>query len=365
MRKYFLLQCASVWVGLFLLVGVVQAQEVQPPEGAPAETPQVTLKVGDAAPNLTPSTWIRGDAVEKFEKGKLYILTFWQPQSPPCQQILPVLGKLQDQYKDIIFIAQDSWDQDLTPISAVIDPMGKRASFRVAADPILETGHGKMAQDWMDAIGENQIPNTFVVDKEGKIAWIGHPVQLESVLKAIAAGTFDPAKEAVLRAARKAIAQAVQAAIQAGNFDGAIQAVDQTIKQNPDLKRELLMVRLNLLLQKMDNPAAFAQVREIATLYKEDANTLNEIAWRLVDPEKPVENPDLKLDEEVAAKANELSKGENTAILDTLARVYYLQGNLDLAIGFQIKSVNHADPGPLKDMVEKTLAQYKAERDAR
>ena len=341
------------------------AQEVQPPEAVQAEAPQVTLKIGDAAPSLVPSTWLKGEGVEKLEKGKLYIITFWQPQSPPCQQVLPLLGKLQDQNKDITFIAHDSWDQDFSEITAIIEPMGKRASFRVAADPILETGRGKMAQDWMDAIGENQIPCSFLVDKETKIAWIGHPTQIEAVLKAMAAGTFDAVKEATLRAARKTVAQNVRAALDAGNIDGAIQVVDQAIKLTPDLKKELLLLRLNLLLQKLDNPAAFGQAREIAELYKDDANTLNEVAWRLVDPEKPVENPDLKLAEEIAARSNELSKGESSAILDTLARVYYVKGDLNLAIGFQIKSVNHAEAGPMRDMVEKTLAQYKAERDAR
>ena len=60
-----------------------------------------------------------------------------------------------------------------------------------------------MAKTWMEASGQNGIPTAFIVNKEGKIAWIGHPMEMERPLEKIIAGTWDlkTAAEAIPEAA--------------------------------------------------------------------------------------------------------------------------------------------------------------------
>ena len=67
-------------------------------------------------------------------------------------------------------------------------------AYRVAMDavPDKEKGsEGAMAKGWMTAAGQNGIPTAFIVNKEGKIAWIGHPMEMEKPLEKIIAGTWD------------------------------------------------------------------------------------------------------------------------------------------------------------------------------
>ena len=45
-----------------------------------------------------------------------------------------------------------------------------------------------MAKNWMKAAGQNGIPTAFIVNKEGKIAWIGHPGRMDEPLDKIVAG---------------------------------------------------------------------------------------------------------------------------------------------------------------------------------
>src|SRR4051812_12410302 len=72
-----------------------------------------TLNVGDAAPALAPSKWIKGEPIEKFEKGKLYIVEFWATWCGPCRASIPHLSELQAKFKDVAFIGQDCMEQDL------------------------------------------------------------------------------------------------------------------------------------------------------------------------------------------------------------------------------------------------------------
>src|SRR4029077_10927698 len=50
-----------------------------------------------------------------------------------------------------------------------------------------------MADTWMKAAGRNGIPSAFVVDKEGKIGWMGHPLMgLEEAVDLALEGKLTP-----------------------------------------------------------------------------------------------------------------------------------------------------------------------------
>ena len=58
-----------------------------------------SLKVGDPAPALKVGKWLQGDAVTKFEPGKVYVVHFWATWCPPCIGKMPHLADLQARYK--------------------------------------------------------------------------------------------------------------------------------------------------------------------------------------------------------------------------------------------------------------------------
>ena len=45
-----------------------------------------------------------------------------------------------------------------------------------------------MAKTWMTAADQNGIPTAFIVNKEGKIAWIGHPMAMEKPFEKVDRG---------------------------------------------------------------------------------------------------------------------------------------------------------------------------------
>ncbi len=160
-------------------------------EPAPKAKPVPSLKVGDLAPPLTVTKWLRGQEVKKFETGKAYVVEFWATWCGPCIGAMPHLAELQAEYKDknVTIIGFTSRDLLGKPnhsekeVAEFLEKRGKKFGYTFAyADD------GVTADTWMTAAGREGIPCTFVVDKAGKIAYIGHPMYLPAVLPKVVEG---------------------------------------------------------------------------------------------------------------------------------------------------------------------------------
>lgn len=67
---------------------------------------------------------------------------------------------------------------------------------------------------------------------------------------------------------------------------------------------------------------------------------------------------DLDMAEKIAIRANETAKGKNSDILDTLARVFFMQGKKEPAIQLQAQAVMVAEDEK-KLFFQKTLDSYR------
>jgi thiol-disulfide isomerase/thioredoxin len=140
-----------------------------------------TLKVGDPAPKLQTGKWVQGDPVKDFQKGKAYIVEFWATWCGPCRASIPHVNELYNQFKDkgLVVIGQNCWEKDESLVAPFVKKMGDKMTYRVALDDKSSNSKGAMATSWMAAAGRKGIPSAFLVDTKGRIAWIGHPMQLK------------------------------------------------------------------------------------------------------------------------------------------------------------------------------------------
>jgi thiol-disulfide isomerase/thioredoxin len=336
--------------------------------GASGAVAESTLKIGDAAPKLQTGKWVQGEPVAEFEKGKAYIVEFWATWCGPCRESIPHLNETYTKYKDkgLVVIGQDCWEQNEALVAPFVKKMGDKMTYRVALDDKKSDDKGAMATTWMAAAKQNGIPTAFIVNTHGKIAWIGHPMAMEEkVLDGVLADNYDIDKAAKEYAEEKKnewklneAQDEVQKAMRAKDWDVATTKVEAMEKLLPEGHREGLNgVRLEILFGKKDYPAAYEMAQKMSDAHKDNPFLQNQLAWKIAtDPN--IEKRNLEVAEAFADRGIEATKGKNADVLDTKARILFMQGKKDEAIQMQEKAVAAAT-GDGKQALEKTLDSYK------
>ncbi|MBX3385612.1 MAG: redoxin family protein [Phycisphaeraceae bacterium] len=339
----------------------------QAAEKQAAEKKAPALGVGDPAPELNIETWVKGDPVTGFEKGRIYVVEFWATWCGPCIVSIPHLTEMAHRFKKdgVTMIGISSSDKDLETVEKFVEKMGDKMDYTVAVDRKVEMEEGGRptpltSHAYMTAAGRRGIPCAFVVDRDTKIAWIGHPMMyLESVIEDVAAGRFDAARQQEMEAQADAAMKAMNAAARAGEWDTAMEKLAEYREMHRSHGKRADDIKLNILLgAKKDYDAAYALAASLIDgSYRNDAQSLNELAWRiLTDPS--IERRDLDLAMRAATRSNELTKGQDPSILDTLARAHFEKGDVDKAVDIQRTAVEKATEEDMKRELEEALSRY-------
>jgi thiol-disulfide isomerase/thioredoxin len=310
--------CLSVVVLLTVAVmlGAAERDASNPPSG----------RLGQPAAPLAGLEWIKDGPVQ-IEKGSVYVVEFWATWCPPCRTSIPHLTELQRQFKDqgvtIIGISNETADI----VKPFVEEMGEKMDYVVAVDS------GRQAwNDYMDAFGVRGIPHAFIIGKDGRLIWRGHPMAgMDAVLQDVVAGDFDP----VAFAARQAARQELEARLA------------------ESYKKYFSLTASNA-----------EEARTIGRTFVADApepGMLNAFAWSILTRVAP-ENRDLELARQAAAKAVEMTDQKNPSILDTYALAMYELGKqyVAQAVTLQKKAVDLTDNEQARESLQKALQRYES-----
>jgi len=361
----------------------------QPPAQAPTTSARVALSIGSPAPTLEVGQWIKGDSIATIEAGKVYVVAFWQTDSAVCGEALVHLSRLQEQYKDaatvVAGISNES-PETLAQFLRQADPASGKTwdqvvSVRLGADPDKSCWN-----DYVVAAGQEKfpLPCAFIIGRDQRIDWIGNPLprsgdQLDRALEAVVRGAWDRAtyrsewdqsqarKRAALQSAaqqeaRKRELEALNKAVAARDWKSVVEISDRLLAIDPqdvdtaEIKFRAMAVGLG------QADEAYVFLKGFIQPLWNDAAVLNRFAWVMV-ADKDLKDRNIILALGYAMRANKLAGGVDPAILDTLARCYYLQGMYTEAVNAQAQAVEHAPSDDEKQRLSQTLETYKQEAE--
>ncbi len=337
------------------------------------------LTIGSQAPSIDIEHWLSdGDGkfkhIKDFEKGKVYVVEFWATWCGPCIASMPHISKLQDDYAKRGVTVISVSDEDVETVQEFLERKtedDEKTYGELTKNYCLTTDPDKSVHEaYMQAAKQNGIPTAFIVGKKGLIEWIGHPTSMDETLEQVVTDKWDRESFATEFKEAQEIEQ-IQSGIvrlfRKGDVDGAIKKLDEALAtvKSEGARAQLKGMRTELLMQTGDE-RAIEPLKELIAQNRDNSKILQQLASFVVQIQERKE--DKKVDKGVIGVAIEAAEmaikaePDNGDVLDTLAHLQYMNGDLDKAIATQTKAVELADE-KFKEDVELFLEELKEEKE--
>jgi thiol-disulfide isomerase/thioredoxin len=296
------------------------------------------LGPGDAAPSIAELQHVSGEKLERFEAGTIYVLDFWATWCGPCIRAMPHMSELAKKYKDrgVNVHGISIWENELRGGQTLLERVREfvRGNESIAYSMSYGGDDGELARRWMNGAGRSTIPTVFVIGKDGKIAWIGHPmIGLDDALAKIVAGTFDPAKEREAAQQREnnrqigmRMATRLQQRVQAKDWEAALEIADNIIELDAAMFAPTSVAKMRILAKELRDAQ---RAKEWGTVslekFKNSPLALREQARLLLEGEGDVR--DLGLAKRLAERGVAVASADDTETFLVLADVQAALGD--------------------------------------
>jgi thiol-disulfide isomerase/thioredoxin len=313
---------------------------------AAADDKDVKLKVGDKAPPVKAAKWLQGAEVKEFAAGKVYVVEFWSTWCGPCIVMMPHMGELHARYKDkgvtlVAFTTKDKNGNSLEKVQALVERRGPKLGYTFAYADDDETNDA-----WMKAAGRSGIPCCFVVDKAGKIAYIGHPMYLDVVLPKVVAGKWTEEDADAVKKVQEDVA-VVFAAFRDPDAEAGLKELAAFQKAHPELAGipyfHHSRITALLKLKRVDEAKKIAEELIAKGTKNDDHTLLTMVSGVLVSPAANGDKHLLALALTAAEAALKAAGDKDIFALLTLAEAHFANGDRAKAKEFGAKAVAAAE----------------------
>lgn len=339
------------------------------------------LGVGSVAPKLDVEHWVQNGngkykKVTSFEPGKVYVVEFWATTCGPCIQSMPHLSELQSKYADknlqIISISSEPLDEVKSFLKREI-PLedGKKATidsitkaYCLTTDP-----DGSSDKDYMVAARQDGIPCAFVVGKDAKIEWIGHPMEMEEIVDSVVNDSWDREKYIAEQKLIEEIQSTIGGLARKKKYAEAATAIDGFLAKITDKRIQFGLLKSKIDLQISANANAKEIQKTFADLFascESEPLFVQDVAWTAFEgySENKFESKEI-IRMSVAAVEKVLDRVEGATkanMLDTIARLNHSIGKLEPAIQAQTQAValsDGSDGGSFKEFLQELQGEAK------
>lgn len=149
-------------------------------------------RLGDPAAPLAIKEWVKGSPVDVQDGKNIYVVEFWATWCPPCLTSIPHLTELQKKFKDKGVVIIGVSDETAEKVKPFVEKRGDAMNYTVALDDGRKT-----SERYMQAYGQGGIPTAFIVGRDKKVLWVGHPMGgLDEAIQQVVEGRYDLAAAA-------------------------------------------------------------------------------------------------------------------------------------------------------------------------
>ncbi len=236
------------------------------------------LTIGNKAPELRYGKWLKGSPIKEYEKGRLYLFEFWATWCGPCIASMPHLSEFARERKhEASVIAVNIWEKTgdkpyesaWPKVARFVEQMGSKMDFSV----ITDSKDQFMGNNWMKAAGHEGIPTTIMV-KDGIILWMGHPIELDSVVNLVQSGKYDPVASKKAQEEKDRISDSItapfkkvfgryEALVKEKKYQEAVSVMDSAMANSgPEYSGTYGFFKFQVMIEHLNEDAAMEFVRK-------------------------------------------------------------------------------------------------------
>jgi thiol-disulfide isomerase/thioredoxin len=261
------------------------------------------LRIGSPAPALHADGWLSGDPVAPTA-GAITVVENWATWCKPCIEAMPHLSELADRYADrgVTVVAINVEDTELDDVRQFVADHAADMRYSVGYDR-----SGAIEEHWIEAAGLRGLPASFVIDRGGRIAWVGHPKALDRAVDDLANDRWD--------------------------IDAARSKATRERLAVPYSQRVVELL-------ETDAPRGYQLVRALlASVLRDQPEYLAGLAYHILAAPVIAER-DLDIAYTAGALACARTDWSDPATLETLSKIREAQGRRDDAIALQRRAVD-------------------------
>ncbi len=313
--------------------------------------------VGSKAPALLVEKWLKGEPVESFVEGQVYLVDFWSTGCFPCIESIPHLSELQARYQEKLIVIgvsireggednREYGEETTRRVQDFLHKLGDKANFRFALD-----GPKRLCDlNWMEASGNAAIPTSFLVDQQGRIAHIGHPASKNTreTIDKLLADEWD-----IEKARERFIAKFLEekefkkgrALVEAGKFEEGMAVFDALVIKSESWKNTVLFETFPVIHGRARYDQALEVVPELLNGPANDSlSVLYVIADLIAKMPEQDRQAALPLAMRAAKRSVEINSDNYPGPYDLLARIQWISGDRQSAIENQRKAIEVCQP---------------------